>query len=337
MNQKIKLTNKKNKIKKANINHKAIKYNKSSVDIRTGKTNKPNSRQTGLKSPKKGELKNGQLSPLAQKPRKFGRKKYDDTSSIKETYKKNGRNEYCVDSLSSFKEYLKFDPGSIIKIRYLDKIQPKIKEIIASSNIPKDRISFKMEKVLDENVDLSLEHIQTSCSFLMWVKVRTYDLSDLIKEHSCREKSLVVALDHISDPRNLGAIIRSCSFFGVSHVIVPQYRQVLLTDSVLATSMGGLSLVKVVEVVNLASSLKKLKEEGYWIIGTTMGGSDYKELVGFYDKVVLVLGSEDKGMSSIIQNLSDRTVSIVSNAEQKIDSLNVSVAAGILISGFSSK
>jgi 23S rRNA (guanosine2251-2'-O)-methyltransferase len=152
----------------------------------------------------------------------------------------------------------------------------------------------------------------------------------LLARLKSRERDVLVALDHVQDPRNLGAIARSAAFFGVTELIAPERRQVLLTQAGVATAQGAFALVDLVAVVNLARTLTQLKELGYWIIGTEMGGEPLSSVAGQYAKTVVVLGAEDTGMSRQIRELCDRHVAIARRG-RGLDSLNVSVAAGIVL------
>lgn len=138
----------------------------------------------------------------------------------------------------------------------------------------------------------------------------------------------VLALDHLQDPRNVGALIRSAAFLGVKYVMMPRDRQVGLTGAVVHCSRGGLGHVQVVEVRNLARALELVKKHGYWVIGADMDGEDVAEVGGMYEKSVLVLGHEGSGLSPLMRRKCDRIVK-VSGAH--ISSLNVSVAGGILM------
>jgi 23S rRNA (guanosine2251-2'-O)-methyltransferase len=142
----------------------------------------------------------------------------------------------------------------------------------------------------------------------------------------------VIVLDHISDPRNLGAIVRTAAFFGVRHVIVPEKRQVLLTQAGVNTAQGGFALSDLVVVVNVSRALEELKRNDYWILGAAMGGNPVSTVRGRFNRQVLVLGSEDKGISQHVLGRCDVQVAIP-GAPKSLDSLNVSVAAGILIHG----
>jgi 23S rRNA (guanosine2251-2'-O)-methyltransferase len=145
-----------------------------------------------------------------------------------------------------------------------------------------------------------------------------------------QNESLIVALDHVQDPHNLGAIARSASFFGVKTLLIPKARQVSLTKASVATSQGAFAYLNVVQVSNLTRAIKKLKDEQFWALGADMNGESVEEVVGFYEKTVLILGNEAKGLSRLVKENCDRVVSIGREIGE-LESLNVSVAAGILI------
>jgi predicted rRNA methylase len=167
----------------------------------------------------------------------------------------------------------------------------------------------------------------------LWAKVKLECMrfEDLEKElESNPNEQTILAIDHISDPRNLGAIVRSAAFFGVKYIIVPERRQVLLTQSGVSTAQGGFALSNLVVVTNLGRALDDLKKSGFWILGTDMGGDTNIEKIGQdFQKRVLVMGSEDKGISEHIQKRCDHTLAIPGSGT--LESLNVSVATGILL------
>lgn len=150
------------------------------------------------------------------------------------------------------------------------------------------------------------------------------------------DQDIVLVVDHITDPRNLGAIVRSCAFFGVKLVIAPRNRQVGLTNASVSTAKGGFALAQLGQVVNLKRCLERLKNAGFWVIGADMDGEPASKFRGFYSKVALVLGSEDTGLTHGVRGYCDRIVSIPSGATA-VDSLNVSVAAGVLLYEFTGR
>lgn len=142
------------------------------------------------------------------------------------------------------------------------------------------------------------------------------------------EDDFIVALDHLEDVHNFGAIIRTCEAAGVRSILIPKNRSVRITDTVMKTSAGALDRIHIVQVSNLCETLKNLKKANYFIYSSFMDGVDYKTL-DYTGKKVLVIGSESKGVSPLLAKISDFRVGIPMHG--KVNSLNASVAAGILI------
>lgn len=153
-----------------------------------------------------------------------------------------------------------------------------------------------------------------------------YEYSKL--EDIKKEEPLLVILDHLEDPHNLGAIIRTCEAAGVDGIIIPENRSVSVNSTVVHTSAGSIFNTKIIKVVNLRQTIKKLKKEGFWFVGTDMEGTDYKK-INYQGKTCIIIGSEGFGMSRIINEECDFKASIKMNG--KVNSLNASVAAGIII------
>lgn len=142
------------------------------------------------------------------------------------------------------------------------------------------------------------------------------------------EAPFIVVCDEIEDPHNLGAIIRTAECAGVHGVIIPKRRSASLNFTVGKTSAGALEYMRVARVSNLASTIDELKEKGCWVYGADMDGTDYKK-TDFSGAVVLVIGSEGKGIGKLIRQKCDTIVSLPMKGN--INSLNASVAAGILM------
>ena len=143
------------------------------------------------------------------------------------------------------------------------------------------------------------------------------------------ERSFIVILDHLEDPHNLGAIIRTCEAAGILGIIIPKDRSVDINSTVMKTSAGALENVKIAKVTNLVNVIDDLKENGYWIVGTAMEGDiDYRD-VDYTGKIALVIGNEGNGLSKSVLQSCDYVAKIPMFG--KINSLNASVAAGIMI------
>ena len=144
------------------------------------------------------------------------------------------------------------------------------------------------------------------------------------------EAPFIVILDKITDPMNLGAIIRSAACVGAHGVIVQQHRAVGLTPSAVRASAGAVEHVKVARVTNINQTIRELKNQGIWVYAADVKGEDYRK-VNFSGACALVIGSEGEGISQLTLDLCDQAVSIPMSGV--IDSLNASVAAGILLYG----
>ncbi|WP_269624741.1 23S rRNA (guanosine(2251)-2'-O)-methyltransferase RlmB [Prochlorococcus marinus] len=159
---------------------------------------------------------------------------------------------------------------------------------------------------------------------------KTHDLKNLID--ACKafgDSSLLLALDGLTDPQNLGAIIRSAEALGAQGLILPQRRSAGLTGSVAKVAAGALEHLPVARVVNLNRSLEKLKDEGYTVLGLAEEGPSTLSEIKFIGPLVVVVGSEDKGISLITRRLCDHLVRIP--LKGVTTSLNASVATSIFL------
>jgi 23S rRNA (guanosine2251-2'-O)-methyltransferase len=142
------------------------------------------------------------------------------------------------------------------------------------------------------------------------------------------EKALVVILDHVEDPQNLGAILRSADAFGASLVVAPTRRASPLSDAAARTSAGASAWVPVTFVPNLADALKRLQGKGFWAYAADMGGAPLASLK-LPGKTCFILGNEGEGVSHLLKEKADGIASIPMRGH--VDSLNVSVAAALFM------
>ena len=140
---------------------------------------------------------------------------------------------------------------------------------------------------------------------------------------------LILAADHLTDEGNLGALIRTAAFFGVKGLILPRDRSAQMTSRLLKRTSGAYLHLAVAQVVNLGRALETLKNEGFWIIGAAGEGRLSIYEFDWNRDTVLVLGSESKGLSRPARERCDELVGIP--GEGSVESLNVSVAGGILL------
>ncbi len=146
---------------------------------------------------------------------------------------------------------------------------------------------------------------------------------------SAGQKGLIVLLDGVEDPHNLGAIVRTALAAGAHGVVIPERRAAGLTDTVARASAGALAHLPVAKVTNLVRTMEELKEAGYWLVGLDeQGDKNYTE-VEYTSPVGIVLGGEGQGLHELTRKRCDFVVSLPTSGPVK--SLNVSVAAGVVL------
>jgi 23S rRNA (guanosine2251-2'-O)-methyltransferase len=143
-------------------------------------------------------------------------------------------------------------------------------------------------------------------------------------------EALILAADHITDEGNLGALVRTGTFFGADGLVLPKDRSASISAGIIKRSSGALVNLPVARVVNLGRTLTTLKEKGFWIIGTAGESRDSIYDFDWKRNLVLVMGSEGKGLSPLIRGICDQIVRIPGSG--RVESLNVSVAAGAVLS-----
>lgn len=212
-----------------------------------------------------------------------------------------------------------FNEIDLKKIRkvYLDKNAAKDYIPLLQSN--KIRYDLVDKKALDDMGGRNHQGIV--------VDIHEYEYQEL---DTCFNDNFVVILDHLEDPHNFGAIIRTCECAGIKHIIIPKDRSVRVNETVIKVSSGAISHVDIIMVANLTNAINKLKDNGFFVYGADMDGTNYTK-GNFTGKKVLVIGNEGKGISPIVSSSCDEIISIP--MEGNINSLNASVSAGILIYG----
>ena len=158
---------------------------------------------------------------------------------------------------------------------------------------------------------------------------------EILKSVKDKEQPLILILDEIEDPHNFGAILRSADAFGVDGVIVKSKNQVPLNSTVAKVSTGAIEYVKVAQVSNLNNVIKALKDNGFWIYAADGSGKDDYQKVDYSGPVALIVGSEGRGISQLVMKNSDFIIKIPMIGH--VNSLNVSVSTGILLSRIRNK
>lgn len=193
----------------------------------------------------------------------------------------------------------------------------KILSLLKNVKFP---VVFKQKKEIDRLAEGVHQGI------ILYVRdYQYYPLSEVLGD----DTSFLVVLDHLEDPHNFGAIIRTCEAAGVDAIIIPKDRQVGVNATVMKTSVGTLSTMKISQVSNLSTTIDYLKKQNFWIIGTALEDSiDYRE-IDYSGKTVLVIGNEGSGLSKLVRKKCDFIAKIPMYGTT--NSLNASVASGIMI------
>ena len=158
--------------------------------------------------------------------------------------------------------------------------------------------------------------------------IKYTDLDDFIEQHRSQQTSIVM-LDGVEDSHNVGAIIRSCVCAGVSAIILPSRRGVLINSTVEKTSAGAVSHISIIKVNSLVNAIQRLKENDYWVIASDHHAKDNYYDIDYNMNFVLIMGAEHAGISRSLLKLSDFTVKIPMLTN--FNSLNVSNAAAIIL------
>lgn len=214
------------------------------------------------------------------------------------------------------KEYLKKDE-KIEKAYIYEKFNDKL--IISDLQKKKIPIKFLTKIELDKLVKGNHQGIILNVPSFKYANV---------EEMINKEDSLIVILDHLEDPHNFGAIIRTCEAANVDGIIIPKDRSVDVNSTVVKISTGAIDNVKISQVTNLSQTISQLKKNGFWIVGTDMEGTNYYD-IDYSGKIAIVIGNEGKGMSRIVEESCDFIASIPMRGT--VNSLNASVATGIVV------
>lgn len=232
------------------------------------------------------------------------------------------------------REYKEHPAGSRLTVEY-SKPGPRIKKILELAS----KANVECRQVSDRDLDASVaglpETVRNHRGIILRVSGEKAISQNVVQLDqwlsACPEQATVVILDSVTDPHNVGAIIRSCDQFGASLLILPERRSAsdVQENQIIARSSAGSSAwVPVSVVTNLVRSVQMLKEAGFWIYGADAGGENLSK-TQFAPKTCIIMGSEGHGMSRLLSENCDAIVSIPTCG--KVDSLNVSVAAGVLL------
>lgn len=234
-------------------------------------------------------------------------------------------NDNLIEGRNPVLEALKSE--RLIDVLFIQKGQTEgsIRQIIGMAK-DKNILIKEVDKAKLDRISVTKSHQGVIASAASY---KYYDIDEILQMAEDKgEDPFIVLLDEITDPQNLGSIIRSCNGAGVHGVIIPKRRSASLTPIIGKTSAGAVEYVPVAKVNNINQSIEYLKGKGLWIAGAHMEGDTYydKDLKG---PIALVIGSEGKGLSRLVKENCDFIVSIPMAGE--ISSLNAAVSGAIIL------
>ncbi|MCX5773584.1 MAG: 23S rRNA (guanosine(2251)-2'-O)-methyltransferase RlmB [Fusobacteria bacterium] len=228
--------------------------------------------------------------------------------------------------------------GANAVIEYI-KSEKKMTLIEIYENIKHSR-KIQIEE-LAEKKGITIQYVkkrsknQDGITAIVDEELKLMEFEVFVHESISKNKSIVLILDQVQDPRNLGAIIRSADAFGVDIIILPEHGRARVTETTIKTSTGAISHIPICYVNNLSQAIEKLKKVGYWVYSIDTEGSKTYLEEKYSFKSVILLGSEGFGIRKKVQEKADFTVTIPMSGN--VNSLNVSVATGIILSAVHEK
>lgn len=219
---------------------------------------------------------------------------------------------------------------AMLEIVYF-KVGPRVKKILELAKSLNINVQKKEKKTLDDCVLHLPKQLQDHRGIILIFDSAQEEVKmsfeEFIANISQKENAFIAILDSITDPHNIGSIVRSADQLGVDGIIVPENKSAGGFEIIAKTSAGASAWVPIVSVQNLVRTVEKLKDLGFWIYGADAGGKSVK-FIDFPKKIALVMGSEGSGIGRLLRDNCDEIISIPTCG--KLDSLNVSVATGIL-------
>lgn len=209
-----------------------------------------------------------------------------------------------------------------------EKLQGSLQEIV---KLAKER-HVEIRKVGEQQLSKYAEGVVHQGVVALVASVKFADLNEVLQNHSFSEEAkapLLLLLDSIEDPHNMGAIIRTAECCGATAVLIPKRHSAPINATVAKTSAGAVEFMPLVQVGNVAQTIEDLKKQGFWVLGAHMEGQQTMYQADMTVPLVLVIGNEGKGLSRLTKEKCDFLVTIPMYG--KLNSLNASVAAGLLL------
>ena len=206
-----------------------------------------------------------------------------------------------------------------------DKVQGSLQEIIG---LAKDK-GIELRRVDDKQLSKYADGVVHQGVVALAAPVKFADLGEVLQNWSSDKAPLLILLDGIEDPHNMGAIIRTAECCGATAVLIPKRHTAPINATVAKTSAGALESIPLVQVGNVAQTIEELKKQGFWVLGAHMEGQQTLYQADLTSPLVLVIGNEGKGLSRLTKERCDFLVTMPMYG--RINSLNASVAAAILM------
>lgn len=206
-----------------------------------------------------------------------------------------------------------------------DKVQGSLQEIIG---LAKDK-GIELRRVDDKQLSKYADGVVHQGVVALAAPVKFADLGEVLQNWSSDKAPLLILLDGIEDPHNMGAIIRTAECCGATAVLIPKRHTAPINATVAKTSAGALESIPLMQVGNVAQTIEELKKQGFWVLGAHMEGQQTLYQADLTSPLVLVIGNEGKGLSRLTKERCDFLVTIPMYG--RINSLNASVAAAILM------
>ncbi len=201
--------------------------------------------------------------------------------------------------------------------------------IIDTIRVAAKKREIKINQIPLEKFRILIQNTNTQGIAAIKPAYKFHSLDDIISDARSSSNPLILILDSIQDTHNVGAILRTAECSGVNGIIVTKHNSAPINATVVKTSAGATEHVKIAQVNNLASTIKVLKENGFWIAGSSLDNAKLYTEVDFTIPIALIVGNEEKGIRKLTADKCDFLVKIPMAG--KLQSLNVSVATGILL------
>ena len=221
--------------------------------------------------------------------------------------------------------------GKNVAEEYLKKGK-NIKKIIIQEGFSDKNVESLLENKkinIEERSKYELDQLVIGSHQGIIMDVGDFEYKNIDSIDNSDEEAIILILDHIEDPHNFGAIIRTAEAAGIKDIIIPKDRSVSVNSTVIKTSTGAVLNMNIIMVTNLSNSIEYLKDKGFWVVGTALEDSVDFRSINYEGKIALVIGNEGSGMTRLTKEKCDFIAKIPMYGET--NSLNASVASGIMI------